>query len=46
MDKYYNNGKIKAKFIGYLKPGECSCKWEKDPMNFTDSNKKYTRVTE
>lgn len=46
MDKFYPNGKLKAKFMGYLKSGECPCNWEKEPMNFTEGNKKYKRVTE
>lgn len=44
MDKYYPNGELKAKFMGYLKAGECPCKWEKEPNHFTDGTKKYLKI--
>ena len=46
LDLKYPNNTIKAKFMGYLKVDECPCNWEKNPMNFTEGNKKYKRVTE
>lgn len=44
MDKYYKNGQIKAKFIRYLKPGECDCVIDDIPDHYTDGNRIYQRI--
>jgi hypothetical protein len=44
MDKFYPNGSIKAKFIRYLKSGECCCNFDNDPDHYTDGNKVYKKI--
>ncbi len=44
MDKYYENGSVKAKFIKYLKPGDCGCEYDKKPNYYVDGNKVYKRI--
>lgn len=44
QDLYYSNGSIKAKFIKYLKSGECPCNYDNKPNYFIDGNKVYKRV--
>ena len=44
QDLYYPNGSVKAKFIKYLRPGECQCDWDNKPDYFIDGNKVYKRI--
>lgn len=44
MDKYFPNGSLKAKFIRYLKQGECDCVFDNDPKYFTEGRKVYEKI--
>lgn len=41
---YYPNGNKKAVVIHILDAGECPCKWEDNPQNYSDGNKIYRRL--
>lgn len=38
------NGRVVARFIRYLNPGECDCVYDNDPNHFTDGRKVYRKV--
>ena len=44
MDKYFPGGELKAKFIRYLRPGECPCRYDSKPEYFTQGNRVYKKI--
>jgi hypothetical protein len=41
---YYRGGVKVAKFVRYLRSGECGCKFDNKPRWFTDGNKVFVKL--